>query len=332
MPDFVLSPDGTGFLSVTPEAPAQPQTTDVNIQPTQPGALSPEQELNLRKQMGLDIPESLKGLEGQAQGTPAALTPGQKYTVQQLLEMGYVDPEGQHDLTKLSSYRTTVSSHQRQLAEAQRNLQALAQRDAQAQQQVRQLSVEQQRQQAIAQADPADRATLQQQFAEQDRLQRERELQQRIVEYEDAQELERWKVKWVNEQSVPPEIINVIDRVAAQNRISDPMQKFTFFSDSINKFWADVAAGRVAPPGRPNPTPQQPTQPQQPNPYQQQAPYQTPAQPQTQGTPYIPVVNPAGGTGQRVSSDALLWEAMNATGPDADKAWEKYTNSLFRQG
>jgi hypothetical protein len=291
MPDVTLSPDGTHLISVTPD-----------VQPTQTPQVSQQETDLLRQQLGL-------GPTATNPQVPASNTPPaqgtQPMSIEELMSKGLLDPNGQHNVTKLASHSKAVSALQRQEAEARREAQMYKL-------QLEQVQAQAQYQQQLQQAAPHERIQLERDFNQQVINQQQQALQAIQQEQRDVQELEGWKQSWVNDEQVPVPIIQQLELIADQNGIRNPAQRYEFLNRATRRYILDRSLGRVGGPVSGQPA-QQPQQPQRP------------------GTPYTPVVAPSNSGVGVMGIRQNLNEALTSShAPQAqqDDAWRKLYASV----
>jgi hypothetical protein len=326
MPEIVLSPDGTRIASITPDTP--------QVQSNIPQAGQDESDL-LRRQLGLvqqtDANPSQQGStvppNPQVQGTQAqSQQNGQYLTIEELIQKGLLDPNARHDLTKLDSYKNTVSKLQQQEAAARRQardsmLTQLPERLAQRHNEQRQ-----QLNQQLQTAQPHDRIRLEREFNDRVVTEQQQALSYMAQEQEDARQLEGWKRSWVEDDQVPVQVIQQLELIADSNpNLRSASDRYEFLNMATRRFLRDRALGLVGNPGSGQPT-QQPQMGQPTPQYGTQAPVQ-----QRQGVNYTPVVSPSGAgvtassVGQKFSN-AL--SSLHAPQDEQDRAWRELYQSV----
>lgn len=314
MPEFTVSPDGTRLIAV--EAPVQ----ETVIQQGQPQVTQAGQEQLdlLRQQLGLANQTATNpAVQGSTPTQPSAPT-GTPMSIKELVEKGLLDPTGNHDLTQLESYKRTVSKLQSQAAQQSRvtREQQLAQIPEQLQQ--RQAQARQELDQRLQTAAPHERIQLERDFANRMVQERDTVLNAVIQEQQDSANLEGWKSTWVQEEGIPPQIIQQLEMIAEQNpQIRSASDRYEFLNMATRKFLNDRANGRFNP-GSGQPTNQPPVQPQQ--------------QFQPQGVPYTPVVAPSnsgvGQVGINQKFSAALQSVNTGSNEEQDRSWKDLYKSL----
>lgn len=312
MAEFTVSPDGTRLIPVEPivETPVQ--------QPQQPTPQAGQDQLDtLRQQLGLATQTATNPAVQGSTPTPATPT-GTPMSIKELVEKGLLDPTGNHDLTPLKSYQSTVSKLQSQAAQQNRltREQQLAQIPEQLQQ--RQVQARQELDQRLQTAAPHERIQLERDFANRMVQERDTVLNAVIQEQQDTANLEGWKSTWVQDDGVPPQIIQQLEMLADQDpRIRSAADRYEFLNWGTRKFLSDRANGRFNP-GSGQPTPQTAPTPQAPA--------------QQQGVPYTPVVAPSNAGVGMVGVNQKFNAAFqsNATGSvdEQNRAWTDLYKSL----
>lgn len=296
MPEgLVLSPDGTGFLSLGAQEPAAPQVGQQNNTVSSPAATPQNWELEQRRALGLEP-------------TPAAgesAAPVQPMSLEELVQKGYLDPKAPQNVTLLASYNQAISKVQAEAGRYRAQLEAVAQQQRELHQQAQRQQRDAELQQRLAEAAPHERLRIQREHLEQESLVREREVASQKEYLEDVVELGRWQEKWVREDQIDPRVFAVADAVADRIGARDPAQRYEIYQRARLKFMEDRARGIVPTPNR------QPT---------------TPA---NAGTPYTPVVAPAGTPTGTLNINQQLADALRSQGEDNEgEKWRAIYRSL----
>jgi hypothetical protein len=311
--EFNISPTGDGFIGEAPSREvlfADPNNAaaqmDGSTPPQQPGApTSPDVR-------------TLPPLENRP------------YRVEELVQLGYIDPNQPHNVNQLASVRQIVAAEQRQKAQLERQLRTLSQQGQQIAQVLTASERQQQMDAELAAALPHERLQIERRYAQQDIDAQRQELVQERQAEQNAKAVDQswnnlieWNDTYVQQDGVPEEVVNFLWDGAQAAGIRNPKQVHEYMQRAIYQFNSDRANGRV--PGSTPPSAPQPLN---------QAPPQNfpPQQGQTFPTERARITSPAaiapnGAGAGALSTKQMLNDFLNKR--DDDTAWENLKKSLF---